>query len=137
MRLIDADALSSHKFLSPAYMARANSKTLTAMYQQGWNDAIDAIVDNEPTVITNSVYEAYCALSDEEFEHSDSFWITTPKGKKINFVKERPHGEWIDHSEDEGYLECPICGYLTNCEGNKEELHYCWNCGAYMRGGRE
>lgn len=45
---------------------------------------------------------------------------------------ERPHGEWIDHSEDEGYLECPICGCLTNCNGNKEELHYCWNCGANM-----
>ena len=50
MRIIDADALPSHKFLSPVYMARANSKTLTAMYQQGWNDAIDAIIDNAPTV---------------------------------------------------------------------------------------
>lgn len=41
-------------------------------------------------------------------------------------------GEWIDHS-DEGYVECPFCGEATNCEDNKDELHYCWNCGAYMR----
>jgi len=45
---------------------------------------------------------------------------------------ERLHGKWIDHSEDEGYLECPNCGCLTNCYGNKEELHYCWYCGADM-----
>ncbi len=45
---------------------------------------------------------------------------------------ERPQGEWIDHS-DEGYVECPFCGSATNCEDNKDELHYCWNCGAEMR----
>lgn len=47
-------------------------------------------------------------------------------------VKERPQGEWIDHS-DEGFVECPFCGSATNCEDNKDELHYCWNCGAEMR----
>ena len=45
----------------------------------------------------------------------------------------RPQGEWIDYSETDGYVECPFCGSLTNCEGNKEELHFCWNCGAEMR----
>lgn len=40
MRIIDADALSEHKFPTP----------LTESYQQGWNDAIDAIVDNALTV---------------------------------------------------------------------------------------
>ena len=44
----------------------------------------------------------------------------------------RPHGEWRDYL-DEGYVECPFCGSATNCEDNKDELHYCWNCGAYMR----
>lgn len=44
----------------------------------------------------------------------------------------RPQGEWIDHS-NEGYVECPFCGEATNCEDNKDELHYCWNCGAEMR----
>lgn len=48
----------------------------------------------------------------------------------------RPQGEWIDYSED-GYLECPFCNHLTNCEGNIDELHYCWNCGAKMESGAE
>lgn len=43
-------------------------------------------------------------------------------------------GEWKDHS-DEGYVECPFCGSATNCEDNKDELHFCWNCGAQMVGG--
>lgn len=45
---------------------------------------------------------------------------------------ERPQGEWIDHSEDYGYAECPFCEHLTNCEGNIDELHFCWNCGAKL-----
>lgn len=55
----------------------------------------------------------------------------------IKALEERPQGEWKDHSEDEGYVECPICNHLTNCDGNIDELHYCWNCGADMRGGRQ
>lgn len=51
----------------------------------------------------------------------------------IKALEERPTGEWIDHSADEGYVECPICRHLTNCNGNIDELHYCWNCGADMR----
>lgn len=45
---------------------------------------------------------------------------------------ERPHGEWIDHS-DEGYVECPFCGHATTCEDNIDDLHYCFFCGAKMR----
>ena len=50
MRPIDADELPTHKFQSPAYLARMNGKTILAAYQKGWNDAIDAIFDNEPTI---------------------------------------------------------------------------------------
>ena len=41
-------------------------------------------------------------------------------------------GEWIDYS-DEGYVECPFCHSATNCDGNKDELHYCFSCGAELR----
>lgn len=46
-------------------------------------------------------------------------------------------GEWIDHSEDYGYAECPICHELTTCSDNIDELHFCWHCGAKMKGGAE
>ena len=41
-------------------------------------------------------------------------------------------GNWIDYS-DEGYVECPFCHSATNCDGNKDELHYCFSCGAELR----
>ena len=47
--------------------------------------------------------------------------------------QERQKGEWIDYTED-GYVECPFCHSATNCDGNKDELHFCFSCGADMRG---
>ena len=46
---------------------------------------------------------------------------------------ERKKGRWIDYS-DEGYVECPFCHSATNCDGNKDELHFCFSCGADLRG---
>ena len=45
---------------------------------------------------------------------------------------ERQKGEWIDYTED-GYVECPFCHNATNCDGNKDELHFCFSCGADLR----
>lgn len=45
---------------------------------------------------------------------------------------ERKRGKWIDHS-DEGYVECPFCHSATNCDGNKDELRFCFSCGAELR----
>ncbi len=49
---------------------------------------------------------------------------------------ERKKGKWIDYTED-GYVECPFCHSATNCDGNKAELHFCFWCGADMRGGED
>ena len=49
-RYIDADKLESHKFVSwtqPEFFDEASQATQA--YQTGWNNAIDAIVENEPT----------------------------------------------------------------------------------------
>ena len=45
---------------------------------------------------------------------------------------QRKKGMWIDYTED-GYVECPFCHSATNCDGNKDELHFCFSCGADMR----
>ena len=60
-------------------------------------------------------------------------WFT--KDVKVPSADVQPvvHGEWIDYTED-GYVECPYCHSATNCDGNKDELHFCFSCGADMRG---
>lgn len=45
MRLIDADQLEYRKFAG-----RVQGDAKGNIYGAGWNDAIDAIVDNEPTI---------------------------------------------------------------------------------------
>lgn len=47
MRLIDADALLEHKFQEVEFHGGSLD---AASYRQGWNDAIDATVENEPPV---------------------------------------------------------------------------------------
>lgn len=54
--LISREELKKHKFTTPQYIqlaGRRNGKTIkriTLAYQKGWNDSIDAIYDNAPTV---------------------------------------------------------------------------------------
>lgn len=45
MRLIDADALKIVEFIKPLH---ADGEVQA--YQLGWNDAIDAIIENTPTI---------------------------------------------------------------------------------------
>ncbi len=128
MRLIDADTLSEHKFVGNKFIqigGRRNGKTLEAVnraYQQGWNDAIDAIIDNAPTIkptITCKECDGYEA------------------GYSAGQHDARPKGEWIfkHNSSDVWCSNCDISLESNLCEGIK--FRYCPNCGADMRGGRE
>ena len=78
VRLIDANALNEHKFLSPQvkviggrHSGKLKDQIIDA-YQKGWNDCIDAIIDNAPTVepeITNEdIQDAIKAGYKEGFE---------------------------------------------------------------------
>ena len=51
-------------------------------------------------------------------------------------IEERKRSTWIDYTED-GYVECPFCHSATNCDGNKADLHFCFWCGADMKGEEE
>ena len=71
----------------------------------------------------------------------NGFSDTYDKACIIGVIDEQPtieskKGRWIDYS-DEGFVECPFCHSATNCDGNKEELHFCFSCGADMRGEQE
>ena len=78
MRLIDADALRQEIFFHRFSVAILDNEHAVL------NEVFDKI-DTAPTVITNGAYEALCTITDQEFEHSDGFWVKTPKGKKIYF----------------------------------------------------
>ena len=86
---------------------------------------IISIIDNAPTVYTkNDCIMKKCTIC----PHCDNCDVDE-NGEVHN---ERPKGEWKDYS-DEGYVECPFCGSATTCDDNKDELHYCWNCGSELR----
>lgn len=118
MRPIDADELKTHKFLTPQVKViggRRCGKTreqITEAYQQGWNDCIDAIIDNAPTVKYPFYAEAYQTGYEE--------------GKN-----ERTTGEWLDNDREDTYRRCSICNELV------EKDNFCGNCGADMRKGEE
>ena len=65
----------------------------------------------------------------------DDYWkeqIEKAVNKLPSVQSDRKRGKWIDYTED-GYVECPYCHNATNCDGNKDELHYCYSCGAELR----
>ena len=65
IRLIDANALKEHKFLTPQVKViggRHNGKMreqIIEVYGKGWNDCIDAIIDNAPTVAVDNYAMGY------------------------------------------------------------------------------
>ena len=91
MRMIDADALPEHKF--PEILC--NKFGDGAYYRQGWNDAIDAIVDNEDTVDAVPVRHGHW----KEDPSGYGFWICSACG----FVSEASAANML-------YKFCPVCG---------------------------
>ena len=136
VRLIDANALNEHKFLSPQvkviggrHSGKLKDQIIDA-YQKGWNDCIDAIIDNAPTVtpeiteedIQNAIKQGY----------NDGYAMA-----KAKF--ERPKGEWIvikSPLSDEVIVKCHYCKdeFIGN---DVEDYNFCPNCGADMRGKEE
>ena len=113
MRLIDADALKEHKFVSINCYLKSNCDNGFPQYKQGWNDAIDAIIDNAPTVEQ---------LDDTELQRAIGYSDGYLKGKE-----ERPQGEWQLHGM---IYYCSECGHECGESGD----NFCGNCGADMRG---
>lgn len=130
MRLIDADKLKEHKFLTPdAEEAKKWLPAETQGYQLGWNDCIDTIVDNAPTVDTYTEDDVQYAIKEG---HQVGYEMA-----KAKF--ERPHGEWFITDSYPHRVYCNKC-FKTYAQENWEvwkegslPRNFCPNCGADMR----
>ena len=99
--------------------ARSTAQSTDLIDRQAAIDALDKRFDNIPMENTTEVLMLRKDL------------------RELPAVQaERQRGEWIDYTED-GYVECPFCHSATNCDWNKDELHFCFSCGADMRGVRK
>ena len=144
MRLIDADDLHSHKFLTPQVKAiggRRGGKTreqIIEAYQKGWNDCIDAIVDNAPTV----------NLTETEIQEVLNERCMTAVANEflIALQLKHLHGRWDEIREPFGWNDilsarCSVCGESypypedTGFNDIVEMFKYCPNCGAKMEAG--
>ena len=108
-------------------------------------------IEKAPTI--NPFYpipaETMYKIMDSEFEASNSFWIETPKGKKIEFEKVRPRGHWEIigyHADKYFYCKCSNCkkktkvfydktnpGEFGSLADIRRNVHFCMFCGADMR----
>ena len=69
-RYINADALEQHKFVSWTMPEFFNERSLEQQaYQLGWNNAIEAIMENEPTAdVVEVVRCEECRYWDNRFD---------------------------------------------------------------------
>lgn len=139
--LISRSALKQHKCVTNKFVrigGRTNGKTLESInkaYQQGWNDAIDSIIDNAPTV--TPIDEAFSTAIDKYGDNTFSVSVISSKGEKIDFKRVK-RGKWIEENKPWGgfddfvlALTCSECGESFVYHGNNPK--FCPNCGADMR----
>ena len=123
MRCIDAENLYKVKYHNLPYTHIVPSNENVESYERGWNDAIDAIIENEPTADVQKEIDYWHELA-------TSYEQTIVKLSNA-LVESKPavRGEWILH-QDSRTWECSVCGEFDVLWRN-----FCHNCGADMRGG--
>ena len=104
MRLIDADALPEHKFPEN----QCNKFGDGAYYRQGWNDAIDAIVDNEPIVDAVPVRRGRWVYH-PEIGWGSTYLCSECGEKAVETIMGEPR-----------YKFCPMCGADMRKDGEHD-----------------
>lgn len=107
MRLIDADTLDKVKFHPLPYTHITPSDADAESYKRGWNDAVDAIMSEAPTIE----------------ERKTGTWIDTTQGDhyKCSCCGTRA-AFWFNEENSSGW-ERDMSEWLSD---------YCPNCGARM-----
>lgn len=89
MRMIDADALVKIKFHGYPELEIVPSGVNAEAYKRGWNDAIDAIIECEPSI--------------DAVKHGR--WLQKPNIFGVAYCSEC---DYELHTDDTNY--CPACG---------------------------
>ena len=105
MRLIDADALNDKRFHDLPYTHITPHDCEAESYKRGWNDAIDAIVECEPTA--------------------------QPQQKTGRWISERREWEYTLRCSECGYTYTPR-GLEDGTLDQADIHHYCPLCGTKM-----
>ena len=98
-RYINADALEQHKFVSWTMPEFFNEKSLEQQaYQLGWNNAIEAIMENEPTADVVEVVRCKdCVYWEQATDNSGNcnraFEITAYEGDYCSYGERREDDE--------------------------------------------
>lgn len=98
MRLIDADELIEHKFKSAS-----ERMDLSVAYMGGWNDAIDSINENAPTIEAEPVRHGKWIIEDKYTDYR------TERCSMCGWVANR------DYIQDKWFY-CPNCGAKMDLE---------------------
>lgn len=120
--LISREALKEHKFLSPQVKVIGGRhcgkirEPIIEAYQKGWNDCIDAIIDNAPTVFDDKAYSDGYTQGTCDCEHAH----------------ERQKGEWKINLTT-GDIFCSCCKEVRR-DTRIKHINFCNSCGADMRG---
>ena len=83
--------------------------------------------------ITKSQWEE---ITDVNMEHSDRVVFITPKGKKVEYVKEK-HGKWEKISDRNYKCSCCNAWWSVDRDSTMKDYNYCPHCGAKMDGGED
>lgn len=116
-RLIDAEKLEQIKFHPLPYTHITPSDADAESYKRGWNDAIDAIIEQEPTI---------------EPERKKGKWI--PVDSYSAFGGDET--SWMAHGNPIAFYYCSECKRQAYAgeDGDSLITDFCPNCGADMRG---
>lgn len=106
-----------------------NECPLVVIDDAGLNDTIS----RQAAMDEMSKQQTYKMFVGEDTVYLDANDVGSVLASLPSAQSERKTGRWIDYTED-GYVECPFCHSATNCDENKDELHFCFSCGADMRG---
>ena len=106
-RLINADELWKHKFKSAS-----EKMDLDVVYMSGWNDAIDSIVENAPTVDAKPIKHGEWIPCSERLPDKEGSYLCTV-GADYRNPREMIYAP-NNFSDNENTWKCPDGYYVFN-----------------------